>query len=257
MRSLLGGWLSSRKWSTFKTKVDILCRREFSRPRNDGALLLYHHRRFTSQQHQDELYKYMKENLDIEESLHFDILTALQMVYGNDVQVETLASLSKEDLQALAVSVPNKKQTPKQRPSRMVHIEVPHQNISFDLQWRLGESLLDLAKRDDAMGVHIEGTCGGQMACRYEYVAMLFLFFSSPHASLFFSIDSTCHVYLDKETLQHVPDINEIEWDLLEMAFEPNASSRLGCQIRLDPELMALKSITVTIPAGINNVWDD
>eukprot|EP00977_Amphora_coffeiformis_P004493 scaffold965_cov158-Amphora_coffeaeformis.AAC.17 len=233
MRSLLGGWLSSRKWSTFKTKVDILCRREFSRPRNDGALLLYHHRRFTSQQHQDELYKYMKENLDIEESLHFDILTALQMVYGNDVQVETLASLSKEDLQALAVSVPNKKQTPKQRPSRMVHIEVPHQNISFDLQWRLGESLLDLAKRDDAMGVHIEGTCGGQMAC------------------------STCHVYLDKETLQHVPDINEIEWDLLEMAFEPNASSRLGCQIRLDPELMALKSITVTIPAGINNVWDD
>ena len=69
---------------------------------------------------------------------------------------------------------------------------------------------------------------------------------------------STCHVYLDKETLQHVPEMDEIEWDLLEMAFEPNASSRLGCQIRLDPELLALDGVvTVTIPAGINNVWDE
>ena len=213
--------------------VGLFCRRELPLPRSRVALL-QHPRPFTSQQDQVELYKYMKEKLDIEENLHEDILTALRMVYGNDVQLETLASLSKEDLQALAASVPKKKKVPKQRPSRMVHIAVPHQNTSFDLQWRLGESLLELSKRHEALGVHVEGTCGGQMAC------------------------STCHVYLDKETLQHVPEMDEIEWDLLEMAFEPNASSRLGCQIRLDPELLALDGVvTVTIPAGINNVWDE
>jgi len=228
IRSPSGGWFFPRRWIPFKRRTSLA--------RSHGLCGLQQFslaRYFTSQKHHDELYKYMKDKLNIEENLHDDLLTSLRMVYGNNIQLENLTALSKEDLHALAASVPEKKQNPKQRPSRMIHIVVPHQNTSFDLQWKFGESLLDLAKRHDALGVHVEGACGGQMAC------------------------STCHVYLDKETLHHVPEKNEIEWDMLETAYEPNASSRLGCQIRLDSELMALNSITVTIPAGINNAWED
>lgn len=69
----------------------------------------------------------------------------------------------------------------------------------------------------------------------------------------------TCHVYLDENLLSLVPPPDKGELDMLDLAYEPKLESRLGCQIRLTPDLLQQidnnSPIVVTIPADVNNVW--
>lgn len=197
---------------------------------------------------QDKVRQYLTESLpNVDTSRHADIIQALQRLYGmndaNQLALE-LQKLSREDLQALVAATTRtasspKNNKPKRRETRTLHVSVPHEknNQSFELTWKAGESLLDLAKREpDTLGQYLEGSCGGNMGC------------------------CTCHVYIDDAaTLQDaLPEMEETEWDLLEMAYEPNEdSSRLGCQIRLTPKLLQLPRIAITIPAGVNNVWNE
>jgi hypothetical protein len=44
----------------------------------------------------------------------------------------------------------------------------------------------------------------------------------------------------------------EAELDMLDLAYEPTETSRLGCQIIMSK---SIDGITVTIPAGVNNLW--
>ena len=68
----------------------------------------------------------------------------------------------------------------------------------------------------------IDGDCGGSMAC------------------------ATCHVYVDEEWMQKLPQKDDGEEDMLDMAFEPKKNSRLSCQIIVSDELDGL---TVNIPS--------
>ena len=83
----------------------------------------------------------------------------------------------------------------------------------------------------------MEGTCGGQMSC------------------------CTCHVYLDEATFALFGGTpSEAEQDMLDLAYEPREhQSRLACQVVLKNEHFKTESdpkpITVTIPAGVNDVW--
>jgi len=63
---------------------------------------------------------------------------------------------------------------------------------------------------------------------------------------------STCHVILDSESYAKCDPPTEAELDMLDLAFEPTETSRLGCQIRMKKELDGL---TITIPAGVYNLW--
>lgn len=54
--------------------------------------------------------------------------------------------------------------------------------------------------------------------------------------------------------LDKLPKASEEELDMLDLAFEPQDNSRLGCQIMLTAEL---NGITVTIPKGVSNRLDD
>ena len=202
---------------------------------------------FSTKTTESELGHYLKDTLHIDETLHVDLIKALHNMYGSDTDPKQmrqhLENLDPDDVQALVAAVstnpPRRRRTPppmSPRRSCTIHVSVPHQNQSFDLQWKLGESLLDLAKReDDTLGQYVEGTCGGTMGC------------------------CTCHVHVDAETLNALPEIEETEWDLLEMAYEPDETSRLGCQITLTPQLLQQlpSTVTITIPAGVNNVWND
>ena len=82
-----------------------------------------------------------------------------------------------------------------------------------------GDSLLRVAQ---AAGMPLEGTCEGQMAC------------------------STCHVVVDKDWFDRLPEASEEEEDMLDLAAGVRRTSRLSCQIVLDEEMDGL---TVTIPA--------
>ncbi len=87
-----------------------------------------------------------------------------------------------------------------------------------DVEAEDGWSLMEIL-RDVPYGV-IEGACGGSMAC------------------------ATCHVYVHPEWAERVSgqdnEKTEEEEDMLDLAFDINDHSRLGCQIRMSKELDGL-----------------
>jgi ferredoxin, 2Fe-2S len=87
----------------------------------------------------------------------------------------------------------------------------------------VGVSLLEIARRND---IPLEGTCEGSLAC------------------------STCHVVVDPEWYDLLPDASEDEEDMLDLAFGLTRTSRLGCQIVFTEELDGL---IVRLPGGTNN----
>ena len=88
----------------------------------------------------------------------------------------------------------------------------------------LGLSLLEIAHEND---IDIEGACEGSLAC------------------------STCHVIVDAEWHEVLPDASDDEEDMLDLAFGLTATSRLGCQIIMTEELDGL---TVRLPASTRNL---
>jgi ferredoxin len=87
-----------------------------------------------------------------------------------------------------------------------------------------GQSLLEVGQ---ALGLPLEGTCEGQMAC------------------------STCHVIVDAEWFGKLPETSEEEEDMLDFAAGVRRTSRLSCQIDLTEELDGL---SVTVPAEAHDM---
>jgi len=81
-----------------------------------------------------------------------------------------------------------------------------------------GRSFMEIAR--DA-GLPVEGTCGGQMSC------------------------CTCHMILAAEDYRRLGRPSEEEAGMLDLADGLTATSRLGCQIRLDDET---DGMTVRLP---------
>ena len=81
-----------------------------------------------------------------------------------------------------------------------------------------GLTLLDVARLHD---IAIEGACGGAMAC------------------------ATCHVVVEETWFDRLPEASAEEEDMLDLAAEVQATSRLGCQIRLTS---ALDGLAVRVP---------
>ena len=82
-----------------------------------------------------------------------------------------------------------------------------------------GAVLLEVAQ---GVGMPLEGTCEGQMAC------------------------STCHVIVGREWFGKLPPASEEEEDMLDLAADIAATSRLSCQILLTEDL---DGIEVRIPS--------
>ena len=81
-------------------------------------------------------------------------------------------------------------------------------------------SVMEGAVQNDIPG--IDADCGGGMAC------------------------ATCHVYIKEEWWDKLPNKEDGEEDMLDMAFEPNKFSRLSCQVIVSDELDGL---VVSIPS--------
>jgi 2Fe-2S ferredoxin len=87
----------------------------------------------------------------------------------------------------------------------------------------LGLSVLEVAHRHD---VDIEGACEGSLAC------------------------STCHVIVDPSWYGKLAKATEDEEDMLDLAFDLQETSRLGCQLIMTD---ALDGLVVRLPAGSRN----
>ncbi|KZS96621.1 ferredoxin [Sistotremastrum niveocremeum HHB9708] len=91
-----------------------------------------------------------------------------------------------------------------------------------------GDSILDIAHEYD---IDLEaGACEGSVAC------------------------STCHVILPPEYYDLLPEPEDDENDMLDMAFGLTDTSRLGCQVKLTKEL---DGITATLPSATRNMFVD
>ena len=64
---------------------------------------------------------------------------------------------------------------------------------------------------------------------------------------------STCHVIVDPSWYEKVGTPPPEEIDMIDLAYGPTETSRLGCQIKLSIEL---DGMVVTIPDGANNIFD-
>ena len=86
------------------------------------------------------------------------------------------------------------------------------------LQGATGESLMQLAR---AAGLPVLGECNGSMAC------------------------ATCHVIVAPSWAERLPPSSDDEEAMLDTVFDLTPTSRLSCQIRLEP---ALDGIAVALP---------
>ena len=87
----------------------------------------------------------------------------------------------------------------------------------------LGLSVLEIAHKH---GVEIEGACEGSLAC------------------------STCHVIVNDGWFGKLATPTEDEEDMLDLAFDLQETSRLGCQIIMTD---ALDGLVVKLPSGTRN----
>lgn len=93
---------------------------------------------------------------------------------------------------------------------------------------RSGQDLMRLAHAND---VDLEGACEGACAC------------------------STCHVIIqDPVVYRRLPEPSDDENDMLDLAFGLTPTSRLGCQVKLTPDLDGLR---VQLPSATRNMYVD
>ncbi|MCZ8277309.1 MAG: ferredoxin family 2Fe-2S iron-sulfur cluster binding protein [Alphaproteobacteria bacterium] len=104
---------------------------------------------------------------------------------------------------------------------KMVFIE--RDGTQKEVEAPLGLSVLEIAHRNS---VDIEGACEGSLAC------------------------STCHVIVDASWFGKLAKPTEDEEDMLDLAFDLQETSRLGCQLIMTE---ALDGLVVKLPAGSRN----
>ncbi|KAF7439864.1 hypothetical protein PC9H_000201 [Pleurotus ostreatus] len=96
-----------------------------------------------------------------------------------------------------------------------------------------GDDLLSLAHEHD---IDLEGACERSCAC------------------------STCHVILPQELYDILPEPEDDENDMLDMAFGLTDTSRLGCQVYVTKEMKEMGErgeIVATLPSATRNMFVD
>lgn len=78
-----------------------------------------------------------------------------------------------------------------------------------------------MAHRND---IDIEGACGGQCAC------------------------ATCHVIIPKALYAKYSPVNEDENDMLDLAADVTATSRLGCQVKVSEDF---EGVDIQLPKSV------
>jgi 2Fe-2S ferredoxin len=92
---------------------------------------------------------------------------------------------------------------------------IEHNGTRHEVDVAVGLTVMEGAVKNNIPG--IDADCGGACAC------------------------STCHVYVDSDWVEKLPEKDDMEEDMLDFAFEPDPQrSRLTCQIKVTPNLDGL-----------------
>lgn len=113
----------------------------------------------------------------------------------------------------------------KPKPGEELHITfITKDGEQIKVEAAQGDNLMDIAQ---AHGLDVEGACGGSCAC------------------------STCHMIIDPEYYDEMEEPSDDENDMLDLAFGLTETSRLGCQVKMTPEL---DGVRVALPAMTRNL---
>ncbi|KIL68398.1 hypothetical protein M378DRAFT_71491 [Amanita muscaria Koide BX008] len=118
-------------------------------------------------------------------------------------------------------------QRPKPGTGVKLHFKDSKGNDIKTVEVNEGDDILSIAHEHD---IDLEGACEGSVAC------------------------STCHVILPPEYYDLLPEPEDDENDMLDMAFGLTDTSRLGCQVKITKEL---DNMAVTLPAATRNMFVD
>lgn len=91
---------------------------------------------------------------------------------------------------------------------------ITHDDQKFEIEAATGTTVMENAIKNSVPG--IEAECGGACAC------------------------ATCHLYIDESWTEKVGAPEAMEEDMLDFAWEMQASSRLSCQVKVTDELDGL-----------------
>jgi len=108
-----------------------------------------------------------------------------------------------------------------------LHFKDSKNNLIKTVEVNEGDDILSIAHEHD---IDLEGACEGSVAC------------------------STCHVILSPEHYELLPEPEDDENDMLDMAFGLTDTSRLGCQVKITREL---DGMTATLPSATRNMFVD
>ncbi len=94
-----------------------------------------------------------------------------------------------------------------------------------EIEAQEGLSILEIAHQNN---IDLEGACEGSLAC------------------------STCHVIVeDSEYFKKLPEAEEAEEDMLDLAFGLTPTSRLGCQLMVTKDIEGIK---LRLPTATRNL---
>jgi len=91
---------------------------------------------------------------------------------------------------------------------------IEHDGTTHTIEAEIGSTVMETAIRNGVTGIVAE--CGGACSC------------------------ATCMVYVDEAWLDRLLPRSTEEEDMLDFAFDAKPTSRLSCQIKIEPELDGL-----------------
>jgi ferredoxin len=134
---------------------------------------------------------------------------------------------------------------------------------AFAVEATEGTTLADVAKfgtsdNCEVLGEYLECACSGIMACSTCHVVIHPDWYDatlpSPSPATVDAIDGTNPAGgLIVRSGKKIGPPSEAEQDMIDLAYEPQATSRLGCQVVLTADLDGL---VVLLPRGSNNLMD-
>ena len=104
---------------------------------------------------------------------------------------------------------------------------ITHDGKHLEVDAPNGLSVMEIAHQND---IDLEGACEGSLAC------------------------STCHIMVEQKWFDKLEEASEDEEDMLDLAFGLTKTSRLGCQIIMEP---ALDGLVVSLPETTRNMMVD
>lgn len=150
---------------------------------------------------------------------------------GTHVSVDLLKKFGKDGIKRLAEAIAREEIEKSQLGSKIdvpLYIIPPGSKTKVQFVAKDGENLQQLASRNSSLSALIVCSCGGIASC------------------------STCHVILSKNDYKKLPPPDDDEKDMLDLALGVTPTSRLGCQIKLNP---SCSGITFVLPKEYHDLF--